>query len=70
MLERLVDVIGDVGIIVTATTKWKDIGFDTDSLDMFCRVQVSDEFGKPFDGSDAGSTVGDLVKSINRALGV
>jgi hypothetical protein len=70
VLERLVDVIGDVGIIVTAATKWKDIGFDADSLDMFCRVQVSDEFGTPFDGSDAGSTVGDLVKSINRALDV
>ena len=70
MLERLIDVIGDVGIIVTPNTKWKDIGFDADSLDMFCHVQVSDEFGKPFDGSDAGSTVGDLVRSINRALGV
>jgi hypothetical protein len=70
VLERVVDLIGDVGIVVTASTTWSAIGFDDDSLDMFCRVQVSDEFGKPFAGSDAGSTVGDLVKSINRALGV
>lgn len=70
VLQRLVALIGNVGIVVTQNTKWKtDLGHSDDSLDLFCREQVSDEFGKPFDGSDAGTTVGDLVKSINRALG-
>jgi hypothetical protein len=69
VLERLVNLIGNVGIVVTAATKWTNIGLSGDSLDMFCRVQVSDEFDKPFEGSDAGSKVGDLVASINLALG-
>ena len=62
--------IGDVGIIVTSNTTWfADIGHNEDSLDFFCRGKVSDEFGKPFEGNDAGTTVGDLVASINAALG-
>jgi hypothetical protein len=69
VLERLVKLLGNPGVIVTAATKWNDLGLEGDSLDMFCRVQVSDEFGKPFEREDAGTKVGDLVVSINRALG-
>jgi hypothetical protein len=70
VLQRVVGLIGDVGIIVTSNTTWfGDIGHNQDSLDFFCRGKVSDEFHKPFDGSDAGATVGDLVASINAALG-
>jgi len=70
VLQRLIKCIGNPGIIVTSNTSWRgDLGFDDNSLDSFARGRVSDEFGKPFDGADAGDIVGDFVKVIDRALG-
>jgi acyl carrier protein len=69
VLQRLVALLGETDIIVTPNTKWTDLGFDGDSLDVFVRGNVSEEFGVPLSGEDAGKTVGDLVKAINRALG-
>jgi hypothetical protein len=69
VFQRLVRIIGPVGITVTRDTTWfDDLGFDEDSLDIFCRRDVSFEFGKPFNGMDAGDTVGDLETVIIRVI--
>jgi hypothetical protein len=69
VLERVVGLLGNPGITVTAETTWTQLGFESDGLDVFVRGRVSNAFGVALSGSDAGDTVGDLVKAINRALG-
>jgi hypothetical protein len=70
VLERLIGLIHHPDILVTENTRWTSLGHDEESLDIFVRGRVSDEFGIALSGADAGSTVGALVRAINRALGI
>lgn len=69
VLERLIALLGNPGMIVTEQTAWSDLGFESDGLDVFVRGRVANAFNVALSGDDAGDTVGDLVKAINRALG-
>ena len=69
VLERVIALIGKSDIIVTEDTTWEDLGYGSDSLDVFVRGKVSNAFDVALSGEDAGGTVGDLVASINQALG-
>ena len=70
VLERVIALLGNPDIIVTEDTTWEELGYtDNGALDVFVRRHVSNAFDVSLDVEDAGDTVGDLVASINRALG-
>lgn len=69
ILQRLIELIPNPDIVVTESTTWKAIGFNTLALQTFLDTRVRLHFGLAFDTDDAGKTVGDLARAITKASG-